>query len=709
MTSRGVALANNRGMFTLGGENKMKKLLVVAASAGAVLFGSQAGTALATVAPCDGTDMGACLLPYPNDHFTKKNSKTATKLQLNLPASGMPATKAGKKINATQWNQLDGFSPGSTLIASATCLDPTRSNINGVTNPGGYASANAGAIVFDIKSPTHRWPIFGEIDSQADTRSQADLLIRPLVNFTEGHTYVVVLRNIKDSSGAACTPSTHFKGLRDSNAKGEVMKRVSEYAPIFKAIKTAGIDRKSVFLAWKFTVASSKSLAGRLLSMRDQAFKALGDTNLKDRVVSGRSPAFTITSVENYTSEENPYLIRRVYGTIDTPCFLKLNGCGAGSFLNLDSKGLPKQTAGSNIDHAPFVCNIPRSVSNGTTVLQKAFSVLYGHGLLGSYRAITGNSAYAIGGNDYGNVFCGLDWQGMSSNDVNWIGLGILPDLSNFGTLPDRLQQAHLNYLLLARALIHPSGLGANAAFKFGGATSLGTKVGFSGDSQGGILGGTTMAVSPDFKNGSLGVPGINYSTLLDRSVDWPEYAAIMYNSYSKGNERPLLMALIQQLWDRGEADGYAQHIGRNPLPNTPVNSVLLLPAFGDHQVTNLAAEVYARTINAKLRTPALTVGRGNPFQMFWGITDGGASSFSGNAMLMMDSGPCRPSLIVCTLGTPAPPTTNLPPPIGNDPHGLGGGAVEIRRLVSAYIRTGSLPSSCSGLPCGIGEWVPGL
>lgn len=687
----------------------MKKSLVGALVGSVVFMAAAAGPAAATtVAPCDGTDMGACMLPYPNDHFTKKDSKTPTKLKLNLPSSGMPATKAGKAIVATQWNQLDGFSPGSTLIASAPCLDPARSLINGVLNPSGWSAVNAGAIVFDIKTPRTRWPVFGELDAQADTRAHTDLLIRPLVNFTEGHTYVVVLRNIKDNSGATCVPSSHFKQLRDSQATGEVMKRVAEYSPIFKAIKTAGIDRNSLFLAWKFTVASSKSLSGRLLSMRDQAFKTLGDTNLKDRKVSGTSPAFTITSTQNFTVEQNPYLSRRVYGTIDTPCFLKSNGCGAGSLLNLDSNGLPKQTVKSNVDHAPFVCNIPRSVSNGSTVLEKGFPVLYGHGLLGNYEAITRNSAYAIAGNDFKNIFCGLDWQGMSSGDAPWIGIGILPDLSNFGTLPDRLQQAHLNFMLLARALIHPNGLGANAAFRFGGVSSLGTQVGYSGDSQGGILGGATMAVSPDFKYGSLGVPGINYSTLLDRSIDWPEYAAVLYDNYSKGPERPLLMALIQQLWDRGEGDGYAQHIGRSPLPNSPTNTVLLLPAFGDHQVTNLAAEVYARTISAKLRTPALSVGRANPFQMFWGITDGGASAFSGNAMLMMDSGPVR-TVGGASVGTPAPPVENLPPDIGEDPHGLGGGTAEIRRIVSAYIRTGTLPTSCSGLPCGIGGWVPGL
>jgi hypothetical protein len=696
---------------------------VFVTSAVAIAVGAGAGSALAAEATCDGTDPAACLLPYPNDHFTKKVSSTPTKLQLNLPLSGMPKNNSGKPIDQTDINRGDGFSPGSMIETYVPGIDVAKSHINPVTSPGGWADANAGAIVLDTATG-QRWPIYGEMDAVADPQSDADLILRPLVNFTEGHTYVVVLRNIVNSSGTPLTSSLVFRQLRDSpRPMGEAMRRVTEYRPIFKAISDAGITKSSVYLAWKFTVASSKSLTGRLISMRNQAFQQLGDTHLADRIVQGRSPTFEIDHARttDFTVQQNQYLSRRVYGWINVPCFMTGNGCGSGYSLNLNSRGLPVQTSKSNVDRAPFVCNIPRSVADGSTVKEPGFAVLYGHGLVGNYEAITRNSAYAQAGYDYKNVFCGLDWQGMSSGDLGTIGLVVLPDLSHFNTIPDRLQQAHLNFMFLARALIHPHGLGSDPAFQFGGKSVLNGQVGYSGDSQGGILGGATVAVSPDFRYGSLGVPGINYSTLLDRSSDWPEYGQIMYQSYSKGKERPVLMSLIQQLWDRGEGDGYAEHIGKDPLPGSPTNTVLLLPAFGDHQVSNLAAEAYARTIGASLRTPALTTGRSGPFQMFWNINDGGSGNITGNAMLMMDSGPLRGSdcqslscidpLNPCSsncIGTPPAPVANLAPTIGQDPHGLGGDTAEIRRLVSAYVRTGTLPSGCNGLPCGIGGWTPG-
>ena len=112
-------------------------------------------------------------------------------------------------------------------------------------------------------------------------------------------------------------------------------------------------------------------------------------------------------------------------------------------------------------------------------------------------------------------------------------------------------------------------------------------------------MGGALTALAPDFNRAVLGVPGMNYSTLLRRSVDFDQYAQLLYDNYPNELERPLILSLIQILWDRGEANGYAHHMTDDPLPNTPPHTVLLHPAFGDHQVANVTAEVEARTIGA--------------------------------------------------------------------------------------------------------------
>ena len=101
----------------------------------------------------------------------------------------------------------------------------------------------------------------------------------------------------------------------------------------------------------------------------------------------------------------------------------------------------------------------------------------------------------------------------------------------------------------------------------------------------------------------------MNYSTLLTRSVDFGDYALILYPSYPVEVERPLLLSMIQMMWDRGEPDGYAQPHDADPLPDTPAHKVADRDGVGDHQVANVATEVEARTIGTPLRRPALDAG----------------------------------------------------------------------------------------------------
>ena len=180
------------------------------------------------------------------------------------------------------------------------------------------------------------------------------------------------------------------------------------------------------------------------------------------------------------------------------------------------------------------------------------------------------------------------------------------------------------------------------------------TRLFFDGNSQGGIMGGGLTAVAPDFDRAVLGVPGMNYSTLLKRSVDFDTYAPIIYPNYTSVIDRQLWLAQIQLLWDRGEANGYAHHMTSDPLPNTPRHTVLMHVAFGDHQVSDTTAEVEARTIGARAYKPALDAGR-SPWPRLQLIPSIGRFPFSGSAIVFWDTGPIRTAGTE-TVGTNAPP-----------------------------------------------------
>ena len=66
------------------------------------------------------------------------------------------------------------------------------------------------------------------------------------------------------------------------------------------------------------------------------------------------------------------------------------------------------------------------------------------------------------------------------------------------------------------------------------------TALAYYGNSQGGIMGGALTALAPDFTRSVLYVPGMNYSTLLTRSVDFADFAPFLYVSYPTERQRPL-------------------------------------------------------------------------------------------------------------------------------------------------------------------------
>ena len=142
----------------------------------------------------------------------------------------------------------------------------------------------------------------------------------------------------------------------------------------------------------------------------------------------------------------------------------------------------------------------------------------------------------------------------------------------------------------------------------------------YNGNSQGGILGGAATAVAPDWTRATLGVPAMNYSVLLNRSIDFDVYKPLLDPAYPDPLTQQLALSLIQMLWDRSEPNGYAHRMTDNPLPNTPAHEVLMNVAFGDHQVTTWQADVEARTIGASIHGPVVYDGRWPDVDVAWGI-----------------------------------------------------------------------------------------
>ncbi|MDQ3933806.1 MAG: hypothetical protein M3340_04155, partial [Actinomycetota bacterium] len=695
---------------------------------------------------CDWLDEADCLFPFPNDHFTSADSSTDTKKRLNLNVLSMPRNRAGKPIDPEAFNRNDGFSPGQEIVTKVPGLDNKaafqRTGAVPIDDLDDAFRPSQPVVVIDTKTRA-RHLIWAEIDSNAP-EDRSTLIIRPGKNFVEGRRYIVALRNLRGANGNLLGANLAFRIYRDGHpTESEAVEaRRAGFEEMFQTLADAGIERDDLYRVWDFTVASERNLSERMLSIRDDAFGQLGDQNLADLKVDGRAPQFEVTEVENFTVAQNARLLKAIHGTVTVPCYLNAPGCPPGArFFFEPGESTPTAIPGNTMD-ARFTCIVPRTIANG-----KARPSLYGHGLLGS-RGEAFQGQLQNFAREHNMIFCATEWIGMACGDLpdpptspdDFLGtssslfndiaagrtpsppncdygniLTILQDMSNFPSLADRVQQGMLNFLYIGRAMVHPDGFNSHEEFKVGpgGTGAIDTeRLYYDGNSQGGIIGGALTAFYVDGDRATLGVPGMNYSTLLQRSTDWgtgkdpelepelPEYSWFMYSSYTDPMQRQLILSMVQILWDRAEANGYAHHMTKDPLKNTPPHEVILHVGLGDHQVAQVTAEVEARTIGASTHEPYAQPGRdldrGDPA---YGIPRIQSYPFSGSALILWDTGPPR-MIGTRNVGTKPPPNENIPPgdEAGQDPHEYPRRQPNAREQKSAFFHIGGqVIDTCPG------------
>jgi hypothetical protein len=668
--------------------------------------------AASPAAACQPYGAKPCMFPFPDDRLTVAARRSATGLRVHLPQAAMPANTSGVQMKVGPYDQADGFSPGSAIVIHVAGLDNpaamARTGAVGLMNMGASRAKRAPIVLID-QDTGKREPIWSELDANASSPATTDLVIHPGRDLTEGHTYIVALRNLRTSSGTPIASPSWFARLRTGHGLGRALRaQRTRYQAIFRSLRRARISVDShLYEAWNFTVASTRSETGGMLAIRDAAFAQLGDHDLADLKVQGRAPKFAVTGSTALTGSggapvvaPNGVTFTVVDGTYRVPCYLKVCGPTATPGFHYSSKGLyrtPTQIKG-NVATTNFECLVPSSA----TPLTPARISVYGHGLLGSASEVTDGWMQALA-SQYDMVFCATDFWGLAQGDTP-ADAAALGNLNRFQPVIDRLQQGALNNLFLGRLMLNRHGLASNPAFQRSGAPVIETKrLYYDGNSQGGIMGGMLTALAPDWNRAVLGVTGIDYANLLvQRSTDFAPFGSIVYAAYPDQSTHPLILDLMQQLWDRGDPDGYAQQMTTHPLPDTPRHQVLMQVAYGDFQVSMYSAAVEARTIGASVYRPALDADRARDAHLFYGLPSIGHFPFRGSAIEIWDSGPGR---------VQPPPVGNLPPVAASnniDPH------EDVRNTPAAQLQmsdfwrpSGTVANVCGGAPCHSSVFTP--
>lgn len=246
------------------------------------------------------------------------------------------------------------------------------------------------------------------------------LLIWPATALQFGRRYVVAIRSLARPEGGSYQPSAAFAALR----AGTAPQRQEHYDDIFEHLRSLGIARESLLLAWDFTTNDKADVTGRLVSARDDALQRVG--------VDG--PRYRIASVE---ASPDALVAKRIKGKFEMPLYLNTHKPEKHARLVLDEHMRPVFQGYAWFDFEVVVPSAFADTPRSAGVLQ------YGHGLFGSYEEVEYSSSSYLyeDATNYGYVLAASTWLGLSGQDVPAVASILVTDLSDIQYIPDRNTQ----------------------------------------------------------------------------------------------------------------------------------------------------------------------------------------------------------------------------------------------------------------------------
>ncbi len=507
-----------------------------------------------------------CLLPYPSDVYLVADDALESGRRVTIGAAALPAGVSVRRLPA------DGFSIQAHVMALF---------------PAGVDAASLGGAVLVEAETGYRPMVLTELDPRAKDPARQAVTIRALERLKNGTRYVVGFSGLTDASGDTLEPPEGFRRIRDGVTAGDPVLEplAARYETgIFDVLEEAGVAREALQLAWDFTTQTRKNATADMLAVRAQTMAA----------VEAAAPAVTVTEV---TEPADGEIGRRIMGTITVPQFM--SDPEAGATLLRDANGAV-QAAGTV--EVPFTVMIPRSVLDGT-IAAPVRLVQYGHGFFGERTEI--EWSYVRGyAQEYGVVFCAVDWAGMHFTDKAVVADKLFNDPDDVTMFVERVHQGMANQIALSAAMLGSmqdvDELKIDDVLAYDPARFF-----YHGLSQGHILGGTFFALSPHHVRAALGVGGAGFTHMMMRSANFNEFLALMNKHSTEPLQQAKIVAMTATDIDRFDPLTYAPYVFDEPLEGAPAaKQVLMQIGIGDAQVPNLTSRLHARALSLPLLAP---------------------------------------------------------------------------------------------------------
>ncbi len=521
-----------------------------------------------------------CLLPFPSDFFLLEDAALPSGQRVLLGGNAAMYTPADHRLaDPTSVHAADGFSTtGPILAVFRRGFDPENLVFH---QDDVFVSLTPESPTVVLEADTLEPMLhFAEPDAMADSDERRALIIRPLLRLKNSTRYLVAVHGLLDREGRLMDAPEGFRRLRDGRAAGDpALQPLAGHfeSDVFPFIEEFGIERESLQLAWDFTTSSEENQTRDLLRVRQ----------LLMEYFTAHQPQVAIVSV---TDDYDEKIFRRVEGTIRVPLFV--DSPDPNSRLLRDAAG--NVTSGGEAD-VPFSMLIPRSVASRGPQDPPARLLQYGHGFF-AWRDGDFDESGLLDTLQQGQfVLVAADWWGMTRSDSMVVIDAIAGHPSDIAVFSDRVHQGMANFMALAYAALGPLAAAPEIQVDERPLYDTGA-VYFYGNSQGHILGGTYVALSPQVDRAVLGVGGAALSLMMSRARPFVPFLDFIRMYLPDPLDIQKYLTLAQMTLDRIDPLTYTPHLLADTFPGSPpARRVLMHMGCEDTEVPNLATQLHAR------------------------------------------------------------------------------------------------------------------